>query len=491
MRTKIIAGNLGAVLLVGLVSYFVVKAQLEQALVEDLLVEVGRDHRLFERSWRLTGLEFVDQTLEQASQDATRDVFSALDEAGQRERAFARATEVADWFGRRNRRSGIGAPEVVVITDDRGHVIARSQDRNRMYGDDLTRQLGTLSGVLRAGDPVADVWEFSAGQNKLLQTAIAPIRDTNGAILGALVVGHDMSNGMAARAGELLGRDVAFITQDAVYSSSLQGERVTGLRRVLFEEQQAATAAALGENGAATDVWGAQIVDDYYVGITAPLPMSRSETVGYVVLASRAATLGMAAPVTTILLLTALGLVIVLVYGFLIAHAFLKPIEEMEEGVLAVINGRSDLRLDIESAELGGLAFRINQLLNVFTGTPEEDEHGRISAPPEAWGGEAAAPSDSAAGAAGGRTTGEADDPELASKLAAEPEEQYYARLFAEYVAAKESVGENVSSITQDNFVKRLQANERSLVKKHGCRMVRFQVQTRGNQVNLRPVIIR
>ena len=57
-------------------------------------------------------------------------------------------------------------------------------------------------------------------------------------------------------------------------------------------------------------------------------------------------------------------------------------------------------------------------------------------------------------------------------------------------MAAKEAAGENVSNITQDRFVQRLQANEKSLIKKHGCRMVRFQVQVKGTQVNLRPVII-
>ncbi|MCZ7678469.1 MAG: hypothetical protein M5U28_06735 [Sandaracinaceae bacterium] len=58
-------------------------------------------------------------------------------------------------------------------------------------------------------------------------------------------------------------------------------------------------------------------------------------------------------------------------------------------------------------------------------------------------------------------------------------------------MSAKEALGENVSNITKDRFVQRLQANEKSLLKKHGCRMVRFQVQTKGTQVNLRPVIIR
>jgi hypothetical protein len=57
-------------------------------------------------------------------------------------------------------------------------------------------------------------------------------------------------------------------------------------------------------------------------------------------------------------------------------------------------------------------------------------------------------------------------------------------------VAAKQAAGENVANISQDKFVQRLKSNEQALTKKHGCRMVRFQVDVKGSQVNLKPVII-
>jgi hypothetical protein len=495
MRTKIIAGNLVAVLAVGLVSYFVVRAELESTLLADLNREIEHDHPLFERSWRLSSLEFVDQAADAARADVTRDIFLALNENDRRGRALRRAGGIADTFARVNRDAG--APEVVVITDANGMVISRNRDPNRMHGDDLKPQLRTLAGVLSAGTPAADVWSFEAGQRKFLQTALAPIRDVNGEILGAVIVGYDMSNGMAERAGAQLGREVAFLTESGVYSSSLDGSVAQALRRTLFSEaRQAETRASIAADEAG-DRWLVELEGDEWVGITGPLPIASSTRVGYAVLANRSEQADKISPLTTILVLTGVGVLIVLIYGFLIGTSFLKPIAELEEGVLAVINGRTDLRLEIESAELGGLAYRINQLLNVFTGTPEEDEEGRVSSPPEAWGPEAAstAGTDVSAvqGSPGAPATngGEEDDPDLAAKLAGEAEDAYYERIFNEYVAAKQAAGENVSNITKDRFVQRLQANEKTLIKKHSCRMVRFQVQVKGTQVNLRPVVIR
>ena len=54
-----------------------------------------------------------------------------------------------------------------------------------------------------------------------------------------------------------------------------------------------------------------------------------------------------------------------------------------------------------------------------------------------------------------------------------------------------QALGENVSNIPEDRFIKRLQGNETALAKKHGCRKVRFQVKNAGNSVALQPVLIR
>ena len=44
----------------------------------------------------------------------------------------------------------------------------------------------------------------------------------------------------------------------------------------------------------------------------------------------------------------------------------------LEEGLLAILNGQADKRFELDHAELGGLAFRIDQLLNQLMGVEED-----------------------------------------------------------------------------------------------------------------------
>jgi hypothetical protein len=347
---------------------------------------------------------------------------------------------------------------------------------------------------LSQGRPIHDVW-IEEQEKKMLETAVAPIRGDGGAVLGALVAGYDISNGVARRAGAMLDRDIAFLVEGKVYSSSLEGDGMRDLRGYLFGPAATSTNAVLGGQNSQSQLWRATLAGQEYSGITARLPMAPSHPVGFAVLGNRSAQLSVLSVVNVILILTALGAVLVILYGFMIGSTIMGPIEEIEEGVLAVINGRSDLRLEIESPELGGLAFRINQLLNVMTGTEEqsEDEQGRVSIPPSAkdWGDAAFADAAPAAAKPAADADDPVEDPALSQKLGTEEEAGYARRLYAEYVAAKQVLGENVSNIPQDRFHQRLTGRAQALAQKHGCRLVRFQVETRNGQVILRPVLIR
>ena len=490
MRLKIVAGNLVAVLLVGLVSYGVVRSQIGSTLQARLHERIAKDGALFGRSWRLSDVEFLGYVQQQAAEREVRTVFHAVGEASRRQRAFEVAEAIADWFRDPARGRGGTAPEFVAITDETGTVIARNKDINRMVGDRLADWLPRMNDVLSKGVPATDVRQHPTEQKKLLQVAMAPVRNEDGAIVGSVVVAYDLSNALAKREADLLDRHVAFVSREGVFGSSLPGELAGKLREQLLSKGKQALEAALA-NGRSTR-WDTTLGDQHFVAVVAPLGAGTTTPSGYVVMANETEEMAVLSSTTTILALTLIGVIGVLVYGFLIGSAFLKPLEEIEEGVLQILNGRTDLRIDVKSAEFGGLAYRINQLVNMFTGVEEEDEEGRISRPVVPAVQAPAAPAPSSTPAAGGAASaGPIDDPAIAAQLAAEPEDAYYERVYNEYVAAKRAVGEDVSQITKDRFVQRLQGNARVLCKKHGCREVRFRVVRDGQVVSLQPVLIR
>ncbi|MCZ6805961.1 MAG: hypothetical protein O7F08_03350, partial [Deltaproteobacteria bacterium] len=375
-------------------------------------------------------------------------------------------------------------PHIVAVVDETGRVIARDTDPNRMFGQSLLTAVPVVRQVLKSGAARYGVW---LDQGKLVQVAVAAVRNDDGGIVGTLLVGYDLSNGFAQREAALIGHDVLFITSDKIYSTSTSVGVRDALHQALYSPPlDKGTKAAL--QGKRTMPWKATLRGDDYLGVTAPLPHVSGGEAGYVILAHHGKSTELADVATMILWLTLLGLIGVAIYGFIVANNIMEPIERMEDDILAVINGRSDIRLDIETAELGGLSYRVNQLINLFMGVAEEDEEGRAVTSSGGW--EAVSTnSQELPGTSSVSGPIQDDDPD-AEALAARPEDQYYAQLFRDYVAAKRSVGEDVSNIPEDRFVQRIRSNADHLLKKHGARMVRFKVETIGGQVNLKPVVV-
>jgi hypothetical protein len=483
MRVKLIAGNLVIVLLVGLGSYLVVRAQLRAELSTQLEDNIGDDSVLFARSWRASGARLAEGVSNRAASNSARNVFTASGEARRRGRAFEAAQDVSKWF-QNPERGRHERPHIVMVIDETGRVIARDIDRNRMFGQPLLNQVPVLRTVLKNGAPRYGVWHH---EDKLLQIGVAAVRNDQGGIVGALIVGYDLSNGFAKQEAALIGHDVLFIMAERIYSTSTYVDVRDALQEALYAPPlDNGTNAAL--RGKPTLPWTAKLAGDDYMGVTAALPMARGVDAGYVVLAHLGKHTALAGVATMILWLTLLGLVGVAIYGFIISNNIMEPIEQMEDDILAVINGRGDVRLEVETAELGGLSYRVNQLINLLTGVAEEDDEGRAVTSSGAW--EAVSISGPDPGARPSATSPlQSDDPKVAA-LAAVPEDQYYAKLYQDYVAAKQSVGEDVSNVPQERFIERITGNAAHLAKKHDAQMVRFEVETIGGQVNLKPVVI-
>ncbi|MBP7685968.1 MAG: hypothetical protein KBB95_28910, partial [Deltaproteobacteria bacterium] len=283
---------------------------------------------------------------------------------------------------------------------------------------------------------------------------------------------------------------VGYVVEGELYSAS--GDMPTLEAAVADGGALKAPAAAAVSSGQASSRVEFTAGDGAFVAIVGPLPGVASIPAGMVSIVSAGERLDRASAANIVLLMTLVAGLGVFIYSFLIGSSLLRPLEDIEEGVLKVINGRTDFRIDVADGEFGGLAYRINQLINMLTGVEESDEEGHTTSS-GTWGaqtdvGGGGTGSVQAVAVAGESADG--GDANLAAQLAAEPADRYYQRVYNEYIAGKQAAGEDVSNIAADRFIERLKGQEASMAQKKGCRMVRFQVQVADGQVSLKPVLI-
>lgn len=399
MRAKIILPNFAAVLAVGLASYFYLTNRFEKKAREARAAELRVISGLFARSEGLRGFELLNSVRAQAMSRNMVDVFEKLDiepAEGQSREAFEiSAREIwfkkcvkainaysALWQKRYGKR-----PELVLVTDRRGVAIARNTTPNACpvntnVADGMPVVARALDGEASYGVWSIDKSPFSKKKNDpkycqlmntdLLEIAASPIWHGDD-IAGALVVGLDISDGTAKKHAELTDMSVAVLKGDSVYSASLG----TDTARQSLEQQLARSKIREQldfsiEHGRLSEVFAIEIEGVPYIAQSIPMtnadPRDRIATL---ILASFENAAADVESLRFILVVTAVGLLLVFIVGMVLTHHFLRPVMDIEEGILKVINGEYDYRFDVKSSEVGGLSYRINQMIGVLT---EEDE---------------------------------------------------------------------------------------------------------------------
>jgi len=184
------------------------------------------------------------------------------------------------------------------------------------------------------------------------------------------------------------------------------------------------------------------------------------------------------------LLLVALGLFL----WFL--RQFYAPFELLDQGVHEVINGNLDYQFPFDFKEdlAKGLGESLNLMNLVLQGKPlpeEEEEASKAQWLQELQVVEPAMEQEAKEEAASQIPPGV-----NVRALAEEPAEQYYKRLYSEFVAARKSLGLPVEQVNYPKFIERLVFMEQGLKKKMKCPMVRFVVAKKGKDVVLLPVPI-
>ena len=476
MRNKIIAVNAVIVLIVGLLAFAIVRTQLAAATssAELLKHSAMKEAGSAAAKLQLNALRTERWLATKAQEADTRAVMSKATSEAQGDAATAVCDKIAAAAS-----GALGVkPSLVAVVDSAGKIVGRSGS-NLSRRDDVASAYPAFKDAIAKSQAGSDVWTDSKRADNFV-ASYTPIRDEQGRQSAMLVFGLALNDAVArvTEGGAGRGLVIADANGEIIANSSNAGEDMKGAVKAgsgdvktAIGTGHAVAAAAGGVVLAAAPLDG--FADGKRAAVVAAAPASLVE--------------GTDAIPTSILGAMALGILLVAAGGFFLGNYISAPVAVLEEGLLAILNGQTDKRFELDHAELGGLAFRIDQLLNQLMGVEEDntDDEGRVSkAPTAANFGDALSVERSQGG--GGAPAAAGVD---AGRLASEPAEQYYARLYQEYIAAKKALGEQVDHITDAAFRTRIQGMEQDAATKQG-RPVRYHVQTNGREVVLVAVAV-
>ncbi len=401
--------------------------------------------------------------------------------AGTEPARFEAARQAADKL----RERAVSTPELspqsiqlVAIVDKSGKVIARNGSA-LMRGDDLGAVYPALKAALEKGATGSDVW-VNRARNEQMLASYAPIREADGSVIGGVVVGTALNDErLSVASDKTSGRMLAAAVKDGDKLDVVAKSNGVGADLIAAITSSPAKEAALQAltNGQVVDLGG--MPRDYIASARSLEGYGNGRRLVLISLVHLSAPAILGGLIWPALGATVLGLMLVVAGAWVLDNYLSRPISEIEDGLLAIMNGRTDRRFEIEHAELGGLVFRLNSLLNQLFGVQEDetDDQGRPSRAPAASSFQDALSVDERMAAASGS---DAADPALRD----EPADAYYRRIFDEYIAAKRSLGDPTEGITLPAFVERIQASEREMTEKHG-KAVRYKIEVRGREVVL------
>jgi hypothetical protein len=476
-RMKIGLAAAGVLLLVTLGVYASVATVMKDTAVNEVERNLMRAERAFSEIGRLRAADAAMQAFVRAKRPSVVGVFARLDETARREAAFAECEAQNAGLQKEGRQAAI----VAIIGAD-GKVIARDLNPNAMWGDDLKARYPAVAHALK-GEPVKDVWTMD---NRMTQVALAPINKTDGSVLGALLIGHVISVKLAQDTRDKIGAEIGYFHAGKMQASSYGSggdpekedvSKTQALGGLLFGSQKLAEQALV--KGAPTPLVRLSIEGRDYAVIAAPLFGNHSDKTSGVVLSSSLsdAVDPANAMATKVLALGLIAIVIALLAAVLTAKRFIKPLDQIELGVAEIINGNIDYTFRPVGPDFEGLSNGLNVMLARLLGreepnedaVEEEDDGGNI------WRAEQMIIEE-----------GDGVATPAAAALAQESEVAYYPRLFNEYLSALKRLNRPSEGLSVPSFMAKLRLAEAGLKQKWSCKMVRFQLVPRGDDVVFR-----
>jgi hypothetical protein len=419
--------------------------------------------------------------MEQASKATSlRDPLS-LAESDVDRRGTLAAAECDKLFAAAQKEVPVISPSFVALVNPKGVTLGRSN--STVKREDFGKAYPSLIAALEAKASTNDVWiEKSLGQQHL--ASIAPIMDGDGRLLGGLVITWLIDDAhLTDTSVKTSGRSLALAVRSGT-TVTIAGTSDKSDAGLVAKLGSGPTAEALAKTGGSGENLPGLPAGTYGAARTLDGFGEAGKNVLLVALvpAPPSFLMKLLLPFAGVLVF---ALVLVGIAGYILGGYIMRPVTEIEEGLLGIINGQTNRRFELEHAELGGVVSHLNSLLNQLFGVTEDDtdEEGRPSHAPDAKAFKAAIDVDekmvgAASSKAAGSSTAEA------TALKTEPESVYQDRIFQEYIAAKRQVGDPTDHITREEFLGRIAKSEAETEQKTG-KPVRYKVEVKGKEVQL------
>lgn len=465
MRGTIIGVFAVVVLIVSVLSFGLMRATIGDVSNKGQAQQIAR---VTVTQLQAEGLRVERWLAQQADSDAVRTPFESS-APGSRSEAATTAANGLEAAAKKSDAFGRLPPTIIVFFDDKGIVLGRNGSA-LMRGDAIGKRHPDMLETVLAGETGSAVW-ISPEHNEQMLASYTPV-SLDGEVVGGIVIGTAFSDERiqtASAAGNEAGVIAAIAKGDAL-------EPVARTKGV-SEEMVAALPAAKQALSADSTVTvsdlparfdgAAQALRGYGGNAVVILAVVEGQEIG---------SFGsLLVPVLGVFLL---GLLLVAVGAHLIDNYIAQPVSDLEDGLLAVINGQTDLRFELEHKLLGGLVTRINSLLNTLLGVREDDtdDQGRPSVAPSSSRFTAALNVDER------MVSLSMEDVADARSLRDEAPEDYYKRIFDEYIRAKRQLGDPIDHIKFAAFNQRIQTLEQQLSDKHG-KPFRYKVELSGKEV--------
>ncbi len=431
---------------------------------------------------QVEGLRIERWLSEQADADELLEPFAISAKEARGNEATARANGLEE----RTKNAGVFAsvrPSLILLFDDKGEVLGRNGTA-LMRGNKLTDSHPKVLEAVLAGRSGSSVWVEEG-----MLVSFAPIRKgdqvVGGVVLGTAFNDERLQNTSNATSELGLYAAVKRNGKMEVVAKSSKAKDLIG--RFGTADENAGNDAkldfALGtESALDTD----QVITPIQ-GLTTELDSAAKALGGYgdqvAVIASVTETKNVGSFGTLVvpfLGVFLLGLLLTAVAAHLLNRYIAQPISDLEDGLLAVINGQTDIRFELEHKMLGGLVYQVNSLLNQLLGVKEDDtdDEGRPSVAPSSSSFAEALNVDER------MVSLSLDDVEDGRALRDEAPEDYYKRIFDEYLAAKRKLGDPTDNVRFAAFQKRVQDGEQRLTDQHG-KPFRYRIEQKGGEIVL------